>query len=144
MDVIKSLLIAFGLGCAGEAVVFFSHSTLVMQFLKGNIVTLQIGLLAINTATLGIVLTKVRELVSKGASADAFAKTRAQMLLSIREQVGLLAAALLVLTLGSSPDVSKAVPAFVPDALLLTCFIYSIMILYDTAVSVFVILDAPR
>lgn len=142
-EIAKSILIAVALGCIGESFVYYMHSDLVIQFLKVNIIALQIGLLAINTATLGIVLTKVRELVSKGSSSSAFANTRQQMLLSIREQVALIVAALVILTIGSSPEISKSLSPVVINALLIACFAYSIMILYDTAVSIFVILDAP-
>jgi hypothetical protein len=63
------------------------------------------------------------------------------MMLSIKEQVTLIGASLLIISLATA----QTPPAHFPDelyqALLLTSFIYSILILYDTAKSVFVLLD---
>jgi hypothetical protein len=58
--------------------------------LKSNITNLQVALLAVNAATLGIVLTKIRELIDKIGKSEAFEATRKEMMMSIKEQVALI------------------------------------------------------
>lgn len=123
---------------------FFAYqvqSEFIFSFLKSNITNLQVALLAVNTATLGIVLTKIREIIDKTGQRAAFDSTRNEMLLSIKEQVSLIAISLVILTLEAAKSLPVTVPAEVFQAALLASFIYSIFILYDTAKSVFVILD---
>jgi len=141
-SIAKSFFMSFGIACLAQLALASIQSTYVSDFLKSNIVNIQIGLLAINVATLGIVLTKIRDLVDKGVSADEFSRTREQMLLSIKEQVGLIAAALIILSLADAKALPFVVAPVVLQTMLLTCFVYSLMILYDTAKSVFVLLDA--
>lgn len=137
----KSFFIAFGIACLAQLALASIGSSYIAEFLKDNIVNIQIGLLAINAATLGIVLTKLRDLVEKGVEASAFENTRREMLLSVKEQVALIAAALVILSVASATKLPIVIAPVLLDALLLTCFIYSLMILYDTAKSVFVVLD---
>lgn len=138
--VTKSLAISCGLA----VIVFYFISAIdsgyLPAFLKQNIVSLQIGLLAINAATLGVVLTKLRDLVEGGAPATTFASVRANMLLSIREQVWLIIAALVILSLLDAKNSPIVISPMVLNILLIACFVYSLMILYDTAKSVFAVL----
>ena len=67
--------------------------------------------------------------------------TKNEMLLSIKEQVALVAASLLVVAFESAKNLPVIVPSDAFQAILIALFIYSIMVLYDTAKSVFVILD---
>lgn len=131
---------ALGIACLSFYSLVGIESDYVISFLKENIVSLQIGLLAINTATLGVVLTKLRDLVDKGVAQTRFAAARKEMLLSIREQVALILAALLILSLDSAKNLPFTIPVGLTQILLITCFVYSIIILYDTAKSVFVVL----
>lgn len=139
-SVAKSFFLSLGIACLAQFLLTSIGSTYVADFLKQNIVSIQIGLLAINTATLGIVLTKLRDLIDSGISEEAFSKTRSEMLLSIKEQVALIVAALVILSLAAAKNLPFVAAPAVLQALLLTCFVYSLMILYDTAKSVFVIL----
>jgi len=112
-----------------------------IYFLKSNITNLQVALLAVNAATLGIVLTKIREIIDKTGQRAAFDSVRREMLLSIKEQVSLITISLVVLALEAAKSPPIMVPSEIFQALLLASFIYSIFILYDTAKSVFAILD---
>lgn len=140
-SIAKSFFMSFGIACLAEFVLASIQSTYVADFLGSNIVNIQIGLLAINTATLGIVLTKIRDLVDKGIPAQEFYRTRKEMLLSIKEQVVLIATSLVILSLADAKGLPFVVVPVLLETLLLTCFVYSLMILYDTAKSVFVVLD---
>nr|WP_295936614.1 hypothetical protein [uncultured Acidovorax sp.] len=137
----KTMFASLGIACVVQ---FFSHqieSGFIFNFLKSNITNLQVALLAVNAATLGIVLTKIREIIDKTGQRAAFDSVRGEMLLSIKEQVSLIAISLVVLALEAAKSLPITVPSEIFQALLLASFIYSIFILYDTAKSVFVILD---
>ena len=139
--VIKTTLASLGAACLVQ---FFLHqiqSDFIFNFLKSNITNLQVALLAVNTATLGIVLTKIRELIDKTGQRAAFESTRNEMLLSIKEQVTLVASSLLIIAIEAAKNFPIEIPSDVFQATLIASFIYSIFVLYDTAKSVFVILD---
>ena len=137
----KTAFSSLGVACVVQFFAYQVQSEFIFSFLKSNITNLQVALLAVNTATLGIVLTKIREIIDKTGQRAAFDSTRNEMLLSIKEQVSLIAISLVILTLEAAKSLPVTVPAEVFQAALLASFIYSIFILYDTAKSVFVILD---
>lgn len=137
----KTTFSSLGVACVVQFFAYQVQSEFIFSFLKSNITNLQVALLAVNTATLGIVLTKIREIIDKTEQRAAFDSTRNEMLLSIKEQVSLIAISLVILTLEAAKSLPVTVPAEVFQAALLASFIYSIFILYDTAKSVFVILD---
>lgn len=136
----RSFFISLGIAFLSFYVLEGIGSDYLIKFLRENIVSLQIGLLAINTATLGVVLTKLRDLVEKGVDPATFSTARNEMLLSIREQVALIISALVLLSLDSAKSLLFPIPVELTQILLISCFVYSIMILYDTAKSVFVVL----
>lgn len=140
-DVLKTIFISLGIACAVQFFLYQMQSDFVFDFLKSNITNLQVALLAVNTATLGIVLAKIREIIDKTGQRAAFDATRSEMLLSIKEQVTLIAVSLLILAIASAKSLPIAISPGMFQAALLASFIYSIFILYDTAKSVFVILD---
>lgn len=141
VGVLRSIFIALGVACVFQYIFVQIQSSFVYDFLKSNITNLQIALLAVNAATLGIVLTKIRELIDKIGKSEAFEATRKEMMLSIKEQISLIGVSLFLLALASA----KMPPTYFSDdvfqTLLLASFVYSLLILYDTAKSIFVILD---
>jgi hypothetical protein len=140
-DVLKTTFISLGLACLAQLFLYLMQADFVFLFLKSNITNLQVALLAVNTATLGIVLTKIREIIDRTGNRAAFDSVRSEMLLSIKEQVTLIAASLTILALESAKNLPVAVSSEIFQAALIASFIYSIFVLYDTAKSVFVILD---
>lgn len=141
ISVLKSLMMSVGVACLATFLLESMGSRYIFEFLKQNVINVQIGLLAINTATLGVVLTKLRDLVDKGIPLKKFASARSEMLLSIKEQMTLIVSALIILSAESATSIPFRVPDQLLRILLLSCFVYSLMILYDTAKSVFVVLD---
>lgn len=137
----RSIFLSIGIACVLQFSLSVIQSDFVYNFLKNNITNLQIALLAINVATLGIVLSKIRELIDKTGKRDEFNLVRREMLLSIQEQVALIVVSLVILALATSKAPPFQLQVEVYQTLLLSSFIYSIHILYDTAKSVFVILD---
>lgn len=140
-SVVKSLLTSICIAIVAAYGLHRIRSDYLFQFLTSNIIIIQIGLLAINAATLGIVLTKLKDIIDKGVPLTQFDDVRMQMLLSIREQIALLVAAIIILSMAGASALPFNIPQIVFHILLFACFVYSLMILYDTAKSVFVVLD---
>jgi len=144
-NIIKSSLISVGIACLATFLLESIGSRYLFEFLRQNLINIQIGLLAINTATLGVVLTKLRDLVDKGIPLSKFSSARGEMLLSVKEQMALIIVALIILSIESATSSSVHIPTELIRILLLSCFVYSLMILYDTAKSVFVVLgESPE
>ncbi len=142
MQVLKTALIALAVGFLAQLVQSWLKTTYLNTFLAGNLLTILIALLAINSTTTGIVLTKIRTLVEEYGNAELFAPTRDQMVLSVKEQVGLITLAIVVLTLADSPVFKgNAQLALLVDSVVVGVFVYGLMVLYDTALSVLKIVD---
>lgn len=142
-QVLTNTLFAIGIGYICQLLQSFCQSDFLLTFLKNNLITLLIALLAINSGTMGIVLTKIRELIDKaGAGSEAFQSTKNEMLLSIKEQIALIVISVALLTFADShivkesQELAKIYPVF-----LFSIFAYSIINLYDTAKSVLIIID---
>lgn len=139
-NILRSMLISIGISCLVTFLLEGIGSQYLFDFLDQHVINIQIGLLAINTATLGVVLTKLRDLVDKGTPLSEFSAARSEMLLSVKEQMALIIAALIILSTKNAKSIPLHIPGELTRILLLSCFIYSLMILYDTAKSVFVVL----
>ncbi|WP_323589620.1 hypothetical protein [Aliarcobacter butzleri] len=141
-NIIFNILLSIGAGYLLTELQSFLGTTYLTSFLKQNLITLLVALIAINSATLSIVLTKVRELLDKSGQQGAFANTKRQMILSVNEQVVLIIVAMLLLIVQDS-DFLKSHVEYVTflNVLIIGCFVYALRILHDTAKSVFVILD---
>ena len=129
-------------GLVATAVSRLSGSTYLGTFLETNLLVVLIALMAINTTTVSVILTKMREIAEAHPEVD-FASTRRNMRLSTVEQLVLVVIAAVLLTLKSSPWLVSHIPhfAFVGDSLLVAVFAYALQVLYDTASAVYVILD---
>jgi hypothetical protein len=135
----KTLTTAFlslGIGFAAQLVQTWFQNEYFTNFLKANLIILLVALLAVNSATLGIVITRIRDLNDKHGNGDTFAKTYREILLSIKEQVALICIAALLLTALDSP-VLVDIPyfQFFVKAATGATFAYAITILYDIAKS---------
>lgn len=142
-QVVKTSFISFGVGFLAQFIQGLLGSTYLDTFLKDNLINLLVALLAVNSATMGIVLTKIRDLVDKkGNGGTSFNDTKNQMLLSVKEQVALIAVGLFLLTLSESKtivavsDVDKLI-----KSILCSIFVYAMIVLYDTAKGVLIIVD---
>ena len=117
-------------------------SVYILDFLNKNLIAIQIALMAINGTTLGIVLTKVREITDRTGSREAFMNSKREMLFMVYEQISLIAISLILLSLHTSSWIAgKASWLEVFEVLIIGCFVYAMIILYDTAKSVFVLID---
>lgn len=140
--VLRTGLFSLGAGFLCQITQDWLASQYMNEFFRANLINMLVALLAVNSATMGIVLTKIRELVEKHGHGEAFQETRSQFLLSVREQVGLIAIAILLLTIAQSKHIQD-----VPNTSLLfgsaiaAVFVYSMTILYDIAKGVLIIID---
>ncbi|WP_278369782.1 hypothetical protein [Pseudoalteromonas lipolytica] len=140
--VVKTTFIALGVGFIAELTNSWLGSEFLHTFLAQNLVTILIALLAINATTMGIVLTKVREMVDSKGSAGCFKRTRDQMLLSIKEQIALVVISISILSIkGSEHIIAMDNAELLLNVVIIGVFVYSLMVLYDTAKSVLIIID---
>lgn len=117
-------------------------SSYLLDFIKDNLVMLLIALLAINSTTLALVMTKVKELIDKTGKKDFFQKTKKEMLFSVKEHIVLIGFVILLLMLNSSPIINEYKhTTTICNVLLVSSMIYSLQMLYDVSKSAFIILD---
>ena len=127
----------------GSLVTGLSHaleSRFLANYLSDNLITLLIALLAINTTTSSVVMTKLKEIVD--AKGGDFSATINELRKSILEQVVFVVLAVLILVLADSEFIlafHKYAGALF-EALLTAVFAAALHALYDTANSIFVIL----
>lgn len=109
------------------------------DFFRSNLVTILMTVLAINTATTAVLLSKMGEICQQYNKSinEIFGKTKKQLKLSIQEQIAAVIAALILsmLTANSSLINNTTLNATL-EVFLITTFFYGIALLYDTAVAV--------
>jgi hypothetical protein len=141
-QILKTSTMSIGVGFLAQVLQSSLKTNYLNDFLSENLITILIALLAINSATLGIVLTKIRDLVEKHGNAQCFNTTKQQMTLSIKEQIALIIFAVTFLTIVSSPLVaSYSNLKMLFDAIAVAVFTYALFVLYDTAKGVLIIID---
>ena len=142
INVFKTALISLALGFITEIVNSWLGTPFLHKFFEDNLITILVALLAINAATMGIVLTKIRELIDKTGGAKFFTNTKRNMLLSVKEQIVLIGMSTITLSIKGAPVVSQTpnLPLLL-NSLLAAIFIYALIILYDTAKGVLIIVD---
>ena len=101
------IIISFIICCLSN----YIKSSFLSKFLTENIITLQVTLLAINTATLGLIASKIQEILDRNPTID-FEKT-----------------------------IKVEYKKLLLDTILLGALIYYIDILRDTGKAVFIVID---
>ncbi|EMB20016.1 hypothetical protein [Treponema denticola] len=139
---LKNILASIGFSFVLIQFQYYVNSEYITSFLKENLITIIVSLLAVNTATTGIVLTKIRELIDNSQNKISFTNSKNEMKKSIIEQIVLVILALFFLTLTGSGLIKNSIQLQqIIDIFCCTIFIYDLFILYDTAKSVFIIID---
>ena len=142
VHIVKISLIVLAVGYLAQLGKCWLSTTYFNDYLSANLLTILIALLAINSTTTGIVLTKIRELVESNGNSDTFNPTKSQMLLAVREQIALIAFATAFLTIVSSPKILQVEELeMLINSLVVGIFVYALHILYDTAISVLIIIN---
>lgn len=138
-SIISTFLKSLGLAAIIYAFQAWLGGEWLIGFLRANLITILVTLLAINTATTAVILTKMSEISRQHGRPvnDIFAATKQQMKLSFQEQIGLIAAGMVLSVVSTnkgyvfeSPVVNISL-----EILLATVFIYALFLLYDTAVA---------
>lgn len=141
----KTAFFSLGVGFCGQLTQNLLDTAYLTKFLSDNLIMLLIALLAINSATLGIVLTKIADLVDEQENADVFLSSRKEMLISVKEQIALIAMAILFLVLLSSHYVVEKVQVkFFLESAVIAVFIYALTILYDISKGILIIVEFDR
>lgn len=141
-QVMTTSFTSLAIGFIVELLNIWLGSSFLYGFFSANLITILVALLAVNAATMGIVLTKMRDLIDKNGNAQVFKKTRANMLLSIKEQITLIILATIILSIKSAPAVKSIenMPLLL-NSVVTGLFVYALLVLYDTAKGVLVIVD---
>lgn len=131
------------LGLAATGLSSLAGSVFLSAFLDANLLLVLIALMAINTTTVSVILTKMKEIAQEHPGAN-FSATRKSMKQATLEQLALIVVAVLLQVAKTSPRVLSEVPSakFILDALLVAVFAFALQILFDTAQGVYVILDS--
>jgi len=141
-QILKTSIMSIGIGFLAQVLQSSLSTNYLNNFLSQNLITILIALLAINSATLGIVLTKIRDLVEKHGNAECFNTTKQHMILSIKEQIALIIFAVIFLTIVSSSVITDYTNLkMLIDATIVSVFSYALFVLYDTAKGVLIIID---
>lgn len=113
------------------------------KFMEENLITIMIALMAINSSTLSIILSKISEL---STIEDDFKKTKESMMRSIKEEFIMLFMTVFTLAFKSSPTLFPECveKEFVFGSLLLVLFIWMIHVLWDISKSVFSIISFKK
>lgn len=118
----------------------YLKSEFLFKYLIENIIGLLLTLLAINTATLGLIASKIQDLLEKHPKMS-FKNTTSEMKFSLTEQVILIIVSVISLILLDSKIIVFEHKELLLNTILVSVLIYSVSILWDTGKAVFVIID---
>ena len=141
LRIIRDVFVCFSISILLEIILITIESNYLSVFLKANILTILLTLLAINTATLGLIATKIHEILSKYPKLN-FDKTIKEMHFSLKEQVFLIILSICVLVIDCSKIVNFVHKELILNALLYAVFFFSIYILWDTGKAVFILINS--
>lgn len=128
------LVIAFLLSYSSDKL----ESPFLQTFLSANLINILITLLAINTATVSILLSKLNE-ISKNNNDFNFEDNYKELKKSLIEQICLIIFAVIVGILSSSKLIQAHLSNYqlIMDTANIFVFVYSIDILRDTGIAIF-------
>ncbi|MFZ4056985.1 MAG: hypothetical protein ACOYKE_02550 [Ferruginibacter sp.] len=134
--------ISFILVASAIVVMFCNYlqTDFLFKYLTDNLISLLLTLLAINTATLGLIASKMQDIVADQPEFD-FSRTIKEMKLSLLEQIVLISLSIIILILQDSKLFTIVHKATISNIILVGVLIYSINILWDTGKSVFVVIE---
>ena len=118
----------------------YLETTFLFKYLADNLISLLLTLLAINTATLGLIASKMQDIVVDKPQFN-FSRTIKEMKLSLLEQIILIAVSIITLVLQDSKVVVINHKDEAANIILVGVLIYSINILWDTGKGVFVVIE---
>lgn len=115
-------------------------SDFLFMYLKESIIGLLLTLLAINTATSGLIASKIQDIIVNQPKID-FSDTIKEMKRSLLEQIILISLSIITLLLMDSTKLTFLFKVEISNVILVSILAYSINILWDTGKAVFVIIE---
>lgn len=140
MSTIKSISFYIVLGTILTILGNYLESDFLFKYLKENIIGLLITLLAINTATSGLIASKIQDIVIDFPKFD-FSSTIREMKISLFEQIILICLSVITLLLLGSKKIEFIYKLDLGHIVLTTVLIYAISILWDTGKAVFIVIE---
>jgi hypothetical protein len=140
MKNLKNISFFFVIALAITTIGNVLDSTFLFIYLQTNIIGLLITLLAINTATSGLIASKIQDFVVQKPEID-FSLTIKEMKSSLLEQIILITTSVICLIIQNSKKIELELKDDICNIILITIFIYAIDILWDTGKAVFVIIE---
>lgn len=140
MNTIKNISFYIVLGILITIAGKLLESNFLFTYLKDNIIGLLLTLLAINTATSGLIASKIQDIVAHYPEFD-FSSTIKEMKISLLEQIIHISLSIITLLLLDSNQIQFLYKIEVGNVILSTILIYSISILWDTGKAVFVVIE---
>jgi len=139
-NIFAFLAIAFVLNILSSSI----ESSFFSSFLNENVIIILVTLLAINTATSGLIISKLHELSEKNG-AD-FNNSYNSLKNSLKEQIIIIIVCSFSLILRNSKLLEAHLPFhyLIFDTIIFATFIYSLDILYDTGKAIFLIVNSIR
>jgi len=144
MENIKGFSLYLLLGILAAFVSKIISSTFLETFLVGNLIIIQITLLAINITIISLIFTKIKDISE--ALKISFVKTTPELKKSILEQIILiiLTIVLLVFYQGEILVNSPEIKYYLFNSLLNGVFFYVIYLLFDTGKAIFLLIEAEN
>lgn len=140
-ELVKNICVYLVVGLLLHGLSVWLRSDFLGDFLTENLIILLFALLAINTTTISVIMTKLRDITGK--SRVGFGRTTKAMKNSILEQLVLIVVAAVALVVKESDVISAwwGSSGFVLNVILVAVFVWAVHVLYDTANGIFVILE---
>jgi len=144
MEIFKNISFSVVLGMIIHSLASWMESQFLGTFLENNLITLLVALMAINTTTMSVMMTKMSEIKEKHKI--NFPATVKEMSASIYEQITIICIAVMLQIVNGSPKVKEiwGNADFIFSSLLAGVFIYAMLILFDTAKGIFVLLENEK
>ncbi|EAP87944.1 hypothetical protein [Croceibacter atlanticus] len=144
LDQIKDIALYLVLGLIINLLSFFLANDYLVNYLLDNLITIQLTLLAINTATSGLVVSKMQDIKKENPHLDLKPISKS-LLDSLKEQIILIIVAIALLIIIDSQITEKLEYTkyfdFGLEVFLIGVFINSVQILWDTGKAIFVMID---
>jgi uncharacterized membrane protein len=141
IDRFKDITFYLTIGFAMMGLSEWLNSSFLFEYLSKNLITLLVALLAINTTTVSVIMTKLKD-ISEKTGVD-FRNSVSELKVSRFEQILLIIFAAILLIFTGSLKVLQihSYAKFILYGLLSSVFVASMHSLFDTANAVFIILD---
>lgn len=140
METIKDISMYLILSIVATVFCYLLESSFLFDYLQNNIIGLLITLLAINTATSGLVASKMQDLKLQKPQIDLKEPIK-QMKLSLVEQIILIAVSIIFMTILNSSLVNFDYKEHLFNGGLIFVLIYALAILMDTGKAVFTMIE---